>query len=459
MNFIQRNPNDAKHFEYHDGEYEYWPLEDPIKTKSISIPAALVSGLELLAATAAAGLLALALSVLYITSTPRAITSDSATINANVYNNHSDHTIFYSLHPEANPDILCQEGTLEDDEDTLFLKHLNGGTAYLLKYYDPEQNEIGQFRFVTPGDPRTGDGPPEPSPEESPADPPDPFEPGIGGDTPSDPEPTSETVPSENTTEPTVPDTRPPVIVNPKPVPRPEPTPDPMPDPVVPDPPPDPDPEPEPDPEEPEINGITNQYISGVLQPDDLGYTQHFVFLNIPDNYDISVATDPDKEVYFEFTWTDGTLTVSVTDKLNFGESTTTTVTVHLPDGDISKVSTIAPPLLKDAALNVEKTGDNTYTYTVTATVAMTDGSALTEGITLKADLTPYTNADPTQNPVIPMTLQKVPGSSSQYIATYTCDFPLGTAWSKIASVAVTGLWDKISDEAFRQVITAMNSY
>ena len=57
MNFIQRNPNDPKHQEFHDGEYEYWPMDDSIKTKS-SIPAALVSGLELLAAAAAAGLLA-----------------------------------------------------------------------------------------------------------------------------------------------------------------------------------------------------------------------------------------------------------------------------------------------------------------------------------------------------------------------------------------------------------------
>ena len=153
MNFLQRNPQDAKHFEYHDGEYEYWPLEDNIKTKSISIPAAVISGLELLAATAAAGLLALALSVLYITSSPRFITTDSATINANVYNNHSDYTIHYSLYRESNQDIVCQEGTLLDDEDTLFLQNLSSGTAYLLKYYDPEQNEVGQFRFVTPGDP------------------------------------------------------------------------------------------------------------------------------------------------------------------------------------------------------------------------------------------------------------------------------------------------------------------
>ena len=64
MNFIQRNPNDPKHQEFHDGEYEFWPTDGSIKSKSISIPAALVSGLELLAATAAAGLLALAVGMI-----------------------------------------------------------------------------------------------------------------------------------------------------------------------------------------------------------------------------------------------------------------------------------------------------------------------------------------------------------------------------------------------------------
>ena len=54
MNFIPKNPNDPKYQEFHDGEYEFWPMDDTIKTKSISIPAAVVSGLELLAAVAAA---------------------------------------------------------------------------------------------------------------------------------------------------------------------------------------------------------------------------------------------------------------------------------------------------------------------------------------------------------------------------------------------------------------------
>ena len=82
MNFIQRNPGDPKHGEFHDGEYEYWPTEGSLNTKSISLPAAVVNGLELLAAAVATGLLALALSTLYIASSPRMIGEHYAVINA-----------------------------------------------------------------------------------------------------------------------------------------------------------------------------------------------------------------------------------------------------------------------------------------------------------------------------------------------------------------------------------------
>jgi len=106
MNFIQRNPNDPKYQEFHDGEYEYWPMDDSIKTKSISIPAALVSGLELLAAAAAAGLLAVALAVMYVLSSPLAISENSAVINTNVYNNYENQAIVYTLSVLEAPEVL-----------------------------------------------------------------------------------------------------------------------------------------------------------------------------------------------------------------------------------------------------------------------------------------------------------------------------------------------------------------
>ena len=122
MNFIQKNPNDPKHEEFHDGYCEYWPVEGGLKSKSGRFPAAVLTGLELVAAAAAAGLLAAVLAVLYIISSPLAITENTATINANVYNNSDNQLISYTLSTAAFPDIILQEGTLEDSKETLHLK-------------------------------------------------------------------------------------------------------------------------------------------------------------------------------------------------------------------------------------------------------------------------------------------------------------------------------------------------
>ena len=117
MNFIPKNPNDPKYQEFHDGEYEFWPMDDTIKTKSISIPAAVVSGLELLAAVAAAGLLTVALAVMYVTTSPLMIRHNSALINTNVYNNNENQRIIYTLSIPENPENILYEGTLEDNEE------------------------------------------------------------------------------------------------------------------------------------------------------------------------------------------------------------------------------------------------------------------------------------------------------------------------------------------------------
>ena len=148
MNFIQRNPNDPKHQEFHDGEYEFWPTDGSIKSKSISIPAAMVSGLELIAAVAAAGLLTIAMAVMYVTASPLLIGYDSATINTNVYNNSENQSIVYTLSTLANPDHVLQEGTLEDNEDTLDLNNLTSGTGYLLMFYNADRDEIGKSQGV-----------------------------------------------------------------------------------------------------------------------------------------------------------------------------------------------------------------------------------------------------------------------------------------------------------------------
>ena len=50
MNFIQRDPNDPRYGEFHNGENEIWTVAGGTKRKKIKIPSALASGLELIAA-------------------------------------------------------------------------------------------------------------------------------------------------------------------------------------------------------------------------------------------------------------------------------------------------------------------------------------------------------------------------------------------------------------------------
>ena len=290
MNFIQKNPNDPRHGEFHDGEYEYWPADGGLNSRSISIPAALVSGLELLAAVAGAGLLAAALTVLYVLSAPLSISENAATINASVYNNRDAHTITYVLSPGASPDTVLQEGILDEDKDTLNLQGLSGGTAYLLKYYNAEQEEIGQFRFTTPGELEI---PVDPDPEKTPDKPADPKpddsvdpagEPENGKEPAADTEAT--TGPTEAPIDPVLPGYKPPVVTPARPKPAPESKPEPKPE-QKPEPKPEVPPVPTPAPGAPEISSVkSDTFISGVLDNADLGYTEHFVFFHVPEEYD-----------------------------------------------------------------------------------------------------------------------------------------------------------------------------
>ena len=322
MNFIQRNPNDPKHQEFHDGEYEYCPMDDSIKTKSISIPAALVNGLELLAAAAAAGLLAVALAVMYVLSSPLAISENSAVINTNVYNNHENQVVGYTLSVLEAPEDVLQEGMLQHDEQTLSLWNLNGGTTYLLKYYDSEQNGVGQFQFTTPGEKQEPEAPEPSAPDEMI---PSPTE--ISSEPADAPE--SETQASSETTPPEEFLTGiggggddfqyDPVVPVPTPTPTPTPTPEPEPTPV-----------PEAAPGAPELIGfISDRYISGVLDYNDLALTEHFVFFNIPDeNYEFTIDQTGPEKYWVEDEYIDGTLTISITSALDHGKKIITEVTV-----------------------------------------------------------------------------------------------------------------------------------
>lgn len=396
MNFIQRNPNDSQYEEFHHGEYEFWPTSGSTKGKSISIPAAVVSGLELIAAAAAAGLLALAVSAMYVTSAPRTITTDSAVINAEVYNNSSDDEITYSLSLNADPRLIYQEGTLDDDSDTLILQNLTGGTTYLLQYYDEENQEIGEFRFTTPGEQPEGGPPapqaPQPEQPRNPQDPAvDPVDPTPEEQDPAEPEtdPTVETEPEEEIV-------KPPVIIrptpntpgdDPDPAPRPTPAPDiPGEDPGTDT---DPDPEPEsPGVEEPDIMDVT-------FNNTDSGFGSYFdwnevhTFHNIPTGYAISVIqTNPDPEVpgetipvtNLETEYADGTLKVYVYGAaVPVNKTTTVTVTVSSSSGTVKSVSEITPPSMKGVNITAEKRDGGGYVFRIEADVSSTDAYGIND--------------------------------------------------------------------------------
>ena len=448
MNFIQRNPNDPKHQEFHDGEYEYWPMDDSIKTKSISIPAALVSGLELLAAAAAAGLLAVALAVMYVLSSPLAISENSAVINTNVYNNHENQAVGYTLSVLEAPEDVLQEGMLQHDEQTLSLWNLNGGTTYLLKYYDSEQNGVGQFQFTTPGEKQEPEAPEPSAPDEmipspteissEPADapesetqassettPPEEFLPGIGGggdDFQYDP-------------------------VVPVPTPTPTPTPEPEPTPV-----------PEAAPGAPELIGfISDRYISGVLDYNDLALTEHFVFFNIPDeNYEFTIDQTGPEKYWVEDEYIDGTLTISITNALDHGKKIITEVTVVTSAGTASKKSILTPPKLDSVGLTAVPNSDGTYTFNITATAIIDDDTDGIGSLCLEAKFAPYLGVEGSN-----YSLTQNPNDPTQYYATVgPIAIPEGLEPEyREATAIVSGYWEEIGNDVFNQSLTTSLEY
>ena len=368
MNLIQKNPNDPKYSEFHDGEYEYWPVAGSTKGKSISIPAAVVSGLELIAAAAATGLLALAISAMYVTSAPRAIDADSAIINANVYNNSSDVSIGYSLVMEEYPDFVWQEGALEGNSDTLVLDDLNSGTVYLLQYFDGENNEIGEFRFATPGDYE----PPEFPQPQQPQQPQTPDGPEPEVDLPDQPDTDPEEIPDSPEPE-EIPPEEPELLV---------PVPDPIPTPTPPAP--KPPKEDKPKPSQPSATK-KSKYIkteSGLLEGSYFEHTVTHRFVGIPDDFGIDVRLDG--EVYADYTlvYTPGSREVTITDIIvPVGSKVTTTVHAFIADGtEEESTSKFAPPVLDEGnavAVAVRNDRINGYDFTVTVPVLPEDADQM----------------------------------------------------------------------------------
>lgn len=428
MNLLQKNPNDPKYSEFHDGEYEYWPVAGSTKGKSISIPAAVASGLELIAAAAATGLLALAISAMYVTSAPRVIDADSAIINANVYNNSSDVSIGYSLVLEEYPDFVWQEGTLEGNSDTLVLDDLNSGTVYLLQYFDGEDNEIGEFRFATSGDYQ----PPEfPQPQPS-QQPPAPVEPEPEVDIPEQPATEPEEIPDSS--EPEEIPTEEPEIPLPVPAPTPKP-PAPKPPSVT-----EPE-ETEPEETEPTQPSATkkSKYIkteSGLLEGSYFEHTVTHRFVGIPDDFGIDVRLDG--EVYADYTlvYTPGSREVTITDIIvPVGSKVTTTVHAFIADGtEEESTSKFAPPVLDEGnavAVAVRNDRINGYDFTVTVPVLPEDADQM------KCSAMLTLNEDDT-GPKI--TLNKVSGSDA-YTGTWSVSnlSGFGEAYIEVSAEYVDG--------------------
>lgn len=378
MNFIQKNPTDSRYEEYHDGEYEYWPLDGGLKNKSVSIPAALVSGLELLAAAVAAGLLIIALAVLYVISSPLAIRENSAVINANVYNNRDGQRIVYTLATAASPETILQDGALKGNEDTLFLENLAAETAYLLRYYDEAQNEVGDFWFTTLG----GADPSQPS--EVPNMPTDAQE---STQVPSETETTEPSVeetteePTVETTEETIPETTEPATEPDNPgyqPPNPPPPVEPGTEP--------PEPsteatEPTTEPTEPEIIIMEPDmgeviYIPPEISGDEIDayfqFEEYHTFRNVSaDGYTIQI-TQGGTEIteYTSERSEDGTLFVSFAGRpIPVGRATTTTVTLTIGSNTYTSTNTVFPPSLDSVEVTVTKNEDGTHTFIIVANV------------------------------------------------------------------------------------------
>jgi hypothetical protein len=442
VNFIQKNPTDSRHEEYHDGEYEYWPQDGALKSKSISIPAALVSGLELLAAAAATGLLVIVLAVLYVLSSPQVIRENSAVINANVFNSRDGQRIVYTLATASNPEIILQDGTLRKDEDTLFLENLTAETAYLLRYYDEQQNEVGSFRFTTPG----SSAPVQPSePPGVPTVPPEstqiPSEaettaPAATEATEVTEAPTEETVPetTEAATEPNNPGYQPPAPGTKPTDPTTEPT-----DPTT-------------EPAEPEIIVMEADmgevvYIPPEFSGDEIDayfqFEEYHTFRNVPaDGYTIRIIQGETEITEYTSEWSeDGTLFISFTgNPIPVGMETTTTVMLTVGSNTYISTNTVFPPSLESVDVTVTKNEDGTHTFTVVANV-------VSDGIEqMVCEVILYTVLDDYEGVSLLLTAE----SGSRYTASYTTRIESEND-SEQADILVTAYWARLAPESYYQ--------
>lgn len=190
--------------EYFHRAEEFCHKSGPLNRKSVKTPkAAVLNGLELVAAALASlGVLAAAI-ILYITSSALWISTDSATINANVFNRADGQQVTYVLTLANDPENrMVAGGILDEDESRLHFTGLASGTTYRITYFTIEEGELvkaGEYEFTTRGE--APDGPssnPVPGDFHAPGDNSDQNPPA------RDPAPKPEDTPSESSSEPAI---------------------------------------------------------------------------------------------------------------------------------------------------------------------------------------------------------------------------------------------------------------
>lgn len=432
MNMRPKKPQDEKHGEFHDGEYEYWPVEDMLrKRRKVSFPAAVANGLEVVAAAAAAVVLAVVMTVLYVQSAPQAIYPTQADISVSVFNNTDNLELQYRLSAASEPETVLESGPLPDAAQQLRLQNLQPGTRYLLRYFAMQEGQweqVGEFFFTTA------------VPEETipPTQPPTtvPTQPSTAPPTEPTTVPTEPTtVPTEPTTIPTQPPTEPPT-------------------------------EPPPVPEALGVKLSDVDYLTPWEYADTLPdgtelsgdettgyyvYTQTHSFGNLPD-CDYKVTITQNGKTISRFSQTkasDGTLRISFTGNvIEAGVVDTTKVKLTFADGQtVTSTYKGAPPKLTSAELSVQYNGDGTYTFTITARY----NPGKNYRLTFRTELACYDGAE-----VVPVEMKRT--GTGVYTGTYTCAVPPPdtamtgeqTAWGGVGAI-----WNKatFTDNDFNNYI------
>ena len=327
------NSNQDTFQELHHGYQEYCRESGPLNSKKGSFPAALLNGLELVAAALAALALVHALLSFSIVASPLSILGDRAYLEVDIHNWPEDGQISYTLSSVHAPDEIIASGTLFSDPQDLEFTGLDSETEYILSFF-LNGEKVDDYGFWTgPGDqlPRI---PTVPSTTESTTQPA--TEPTTEPTTVPTTEPTTEpttvptTVPTEPVPQPTVRPTQP----EPEPEPTPEPTTEPTTEPTV--------PAPTPLPGAPSVENI---YVFGVDGIDRYYFFEKHKFTGIvsaPNYQDIVITQTfsngweaPIEEYELEYDPEAQTLAVTFMGySMELGEGATSIVSLTLPSGE-----------------------------------------------------------------------------------------------------------------------------